>query len=185
VTLRCGGSKPLLIKSPVHTARIPLLLRLFPQARFIYLHRDPYEVFQSATHMADAYYWFSFLQQPRDEQITEWVLWQYQHLFERYIAARPLLRSSHLLEVPFHELDDAPLRVLRRVYDHFGYTPLQTAHIDQVLLRVDLLDSHGRWKRPCLQTAHIDQMLLRVDLVDSHGRWKRPCLQTAHMARGY
>jgi hypothetical protein len=26
-----------------------------------------------------------------------------------------------------------------------------------------------------------DQMILRVDLVDSHGRWKRPCLQTAHM----
>jgi hypothetical protein len=24
-----------------------------------------------------------------------------------------------------------------------------------------------------------DQMILRVDLVDSHGRWKRPCLQTA------
>jgi hypothetical protein len=36
--------KPLLIKSPVHTARIPLLLRLFPKAKFIYMHRNPYEV---------------------------------------------------------------------------------------------------------------------------------------------
>jgi hypothetical protein len=27
-----------------------------------------------------------------------------------------------------------------------------------------------------------DHMILRVDLVDSHGRWKRPCLQTARMA---
>jgi hypothetical protein len=26
-----------------------------------------------------------------------------------------------------------------------------------------------------------DHMVLRVDLVGSHGRWKRPCLQTAHM----
>jgi hypothetical protein len=26
-----------------------------------------------------------------------------------------------------------------------------------------------------------DHMILRVDLVDSHGRWKGPCLQTAHM----
>ena len=25
-------------------------------------------------------------------------------------------------------------------------------------------------------------MILRVDLVGSHGRWKRPCLHTAHMA---
>jgi hypothetical protein len=28
-------------------------------------------------------------------------------------------------------------------------------------------------------------MILRVDLVDSHGRWKRPCLQTAHMIRNF
>jgi hypothetical protein len=26
-----------------------------------------------------------------------------------------------------------------------------------------------------------DHMILRGDLVGSHGRWKRPCLQTAHM----
>jgi hypothetical protein len=26
-----------------------------------------------------------------------------------------------------------------------------------------------------------DHMILRVDLVGEHGRWKRPCLQTAHM----
>lgn len=39
VTLRCGGCKPLVIKSPTHTARVRLLLRLFPRARFVYLHR--------------------------------------------------------------------------------------------------------------------------------------------------
>lgn len=48
---------PLLIKSPVHTARVRLVLGLFPRARFLYIHRDPYEVFQSAVHMADTYYW--------------------------------------------------------------------------------------------------------------------------------
>jgi hypothetical protein len=57
VTLRCGGCKPLLIKSPVHTARVALLLRLFPRARFVYVHRDPLTVFSSAAHMADTYYW--------------------------------------------------------------------------------------------------------------------------------
>lgn len=31
--------KRLLIKSPVHTARVPLLRKLFPKARFIYVHR--------------------------------------------------------------------------------------------------------------------------------------------------
>jgi hypothetical protein len=31
--------KKLLLKSPVHTARVPLLRRLFPRAKFIYIHR--------------------------------------------------------------------------------------------------------------------------------------------------
>jgi hypothetical protein len=31
-----------------------------------------------------------------------------------------------------------------------------------------------------LNSPH-DDMILRVDRVGSHGRWKRPCLQTAHM----
>ena len=36
--------KQLLIKSPVHTARIPLLLKMFPTAKFMFIHRDPIEV---------------------------------------------------------------------------------------------------------------------------------------------
>jgi hypothetical protein len=44
VTYWAGGSKPLLIKSPVHTGRIKLLLRLFPKARFLYIHRNPIKV---------------------------------------------------------------------------------------------------------------------------------------------
>jgi hypothetical protein len=47
--------------------------------------------------------------------------------------------------------------------------------------RVELVGSHGRWKRPCLSNSPHDHMMLRVELVGSHGRWKRPCLQTAHM----
>ena len=42
----------LLIKSPVHTGRVKLLLDLFPNAQFIYIHRNPYQVFKSAVHMA-------------------------------------------------------------------------------------------------------------------------------------
>jgi hypothetical protein len=35
-------------------------------------------------------------------------------------------------------------------------------------------------ERPLPSNSPHDHMILRVDLVGSHGRWKRPCLQTAH-----
>lgn len=37
-------AKPLLVKSPVHTARVRLLLKLFPRARFVFIHRHPLQV---------------------------------------------------------------------------------------------------------------------------------------------
>ena len=47
------AGRRMLLKSPVHTARIKLLLELFPDAQFLYIHRDPFTVFKSAAHMAD------------------------------------------------------------------------------------------------------------------------------------
>lgn len=37
----------LLLKSPCHMGRIRLLLRLYPEAKFIFIHRDPFDVFMS------------------------------------------------------------------------------------------------------------------------------------------
>ena len=40
LTLRAGGERMrLLLKSPAHTARVSLLLQLFPDAQFVYIHR--------------------------------------------------------------------------------------------------------------------------------------------------
>ena len=51
---RAGPHKRLLLKSPVHTARIETLLDIFPHACFICVHRDPYAVFASGKVAARA-----------------------------------------------------------------------------------------------------------------------------------
>jgi len=56
--------RPLVLKSPPHTARIRILLDLFPDARFVFIHRDPYQVFQSCRHYFDTATWFTYLQRP-------------------------------------------------------------------------------------------------------------------------
>ena len=39
--------RPLLLKNPVHSARIPILRAMWPDARFIHIHRNPYVVYPS------------------------------------------------------------------------------------------------------------------------------------------
>ena len=70
LSYRAGGRR-LLLKSPAHTARVALLLKLFPDAQFVYIHRDPEEVYQSACHMADTTYWHMYLATPTDEQVPQ------------------------------------------------------------------------------------------------------------------
>src|SRR5687768_18104609 len=40
-----------ILKSPPHTCRVPTLLRLFPDARFVHIVRDPYAVYPSTLHL--------------------------------------------------------------------------------------------------------------------------------------
>ena len=42
--------RPLVLKSPANTGRIKTLLELFPDARFVHIHRNPYDVFRSVKH---------------------------------------------------------------------------------------------------------------------------------------
>lgn len=114
---RGGAPKPLLLKSPVHTARIATLRRLFPSARFVYAHRHPLDVFASAAHMADAYYNYTYLQPPASaEALQDFILRQGVVLHSEYVRQRAALPAGALSEVSFAELDAAPARALARVY---------------------------------------------------------------------
>ncbi|MGL6096207.1 MAG: sulfotransferase family protein, partial [Fimbriiglobus sp.] len=54
VQFRSPG-KRLVLKSPPHTARVPVLLEMFPDAKFVHIVRDPYVVYPSTVNL-----WTSF-----------------------------------------------------------------------------------------------------------------------------
>ena len=95
LTLKYG--RRLLFKSPPHTARIRLLLELFPDARFVHIHRDPYRVFQSQRHYFDTATWYTYLQRPEVERIDEGILRRYTTLYDAFFADRPMIPDGSLL----------------------------------------------------------------------------------------
>eukprot|EP00043_Microstomoeca_roanoka_P016908 m.175022 g.175022 ORF g.175022 m.175022 type:complete len:401 (+) comp16545_c0_seq2:321-1523(+) len=109
------------LKSPTHTAKIRFFLELFPEAQFIYIHRDPYRVFRSAMHMADKTYWYSYLATPTSEEVTEFVLNQYEELFNAYMEDRHLIPKGNLVEISYAELQQDGVAAMRKIYDALGW----------------------------------------------------------------
>lgn len=110
------GSRPILLKSPPHTARIPLLLELFPDARFIHIHRNPYRVFQSNLHMLTEGLPLAKMQSGDLPEPEEFVIERYNRLHDAYFAGRDLIPEGHLVDIRFETLAADPIRTMEGVY---------------------------------------------------------------------
>ena len=129
VTLASQG-KRLILKNCANTARIRILLRMFPQAKFIHIHRDPYRVFLSTLHLHRTVLPRSQLQRIGPDEVEENVLGFYRRLLGRFLPDRPLLPPGNLVEIRFEDLERSPLEQLRRIYEELrlpGFTAAEPA----------------------------------------------------------
>jgi omega-hydroxy-beta-dihydromenaquinone-9 sulfotransferase len=118
VQYRVGPRKRLLLKSPVHTARIALLLSIFPEAQFVYVHRHPEEVFQSSVRLVDSYFRaYSTLQKFNARDAQDYIFGQGVEIHEAYMKDSETLRPNHFVEIAFADLIKDPVEAMRRVYN--------------------------------------------------------------------
>jgi omega-hydroxy-beta-dihydromenaquinone-9 sulfotransferase len=112
--------KPIVLKSPAHTARIKLILEVFPQARFIHIHRNPYVVFQSTLRLYDTIVWLWRMQKPDMELVPEQVLRQYSHLYDAFFEDVKSIPSGHICDVAFEDFEADPIGELEKIYQKLG-----------------------------------------------------------------
>ncbi|NOY28450.1 MAG: sulfotransferase [Oligoflexia bacterium] len=114
------GGKRVIIKSCTHTARIRLLLEMFPNARFVFIHRHPYEVFLSTLHMRSHTDWENFFHRPEEvweAQRHAQTLALGQRIFERYLADRRLIPEENLVELAYSDLVGHEMAVMEHLWD--------------------------------------------------------------------
>ena len=135
-TTLASGGKQLVMKNPVNTARIPMLLDLFPDAKFIHIVRNPHAVFPSTKNLHARTLSLFQMQSIGPDEIEENVFRVYRDLMQAYLKHRDKVPAGHLAEVRFEDLEQNPLAELRRLYaelDLPGYEDAEaafSAHIE-------------------------------------------------------
>jgi omega-hydroxy-beta-dihydromenaquinone-9 sulfotransferase len=109
--------RPLVLKSPPHTARIRLLLALFPDARFVHIHRDPYVVFRSTKHMIRAVQSLYHLREGPMQDGDDRIISVYTEMYDAYFQERGLIPEGRLYEVAFDDLERDPIGVIGSIYE--------------------------------------------------------------------
>lgn len=117
----------LLLKNPANTARVGLLRQMFPGARFIHIHRNPYKVFASTVHLYLKTQQAWGLGPTNRERIVQHVLHSYRSLMNTYFADCRELHPSELVEIGFRELQENPIGTLEKIYRTIGLQGFESA----------------------------------------------------------
>ncbi len=143
--------KILLSKNPSHTARINVLLELFPDAKFIHICRNPQQVIPSYLTLLKAFY--------KHTPLTSSVLQNeafltYQHTMNTFLKYKDTINSDNFIEIKYEDFEMEPMKQLEKIYTHFNFN-----HFNHIKHKFEeyLLSIQGYEKntRPFSQELHI------------------------------
>jgi len=112
--------KQLLVKNPPDTARISKLLKFYPNAKFIYLQRNPYVLFPSIKNFLSVYIVDWQLSDIEEDELDANVLEIYKQLSESYQRDKDLIPKDRLVELKFEDFEKNPIAELERIYKHLN-----------------------------------------------------------------
>lgn len=107
-------AKPMVLKSPTHGFRFPALAELYPQARFVIIERNPYEVFASNLNLWRTLLSGYSLEDYADEDIEHFVMDAY--VKHETIVAEFSHQLPNVVKVKYEELVEDPLGQTERIY---------------------------------------------------------------------
>jgi omega-hydroxy-beta-dihydromenaquinone-9 sulfotransferase len=112
--------RPLVLKSPPHTGRIALLLEMFPDARFVHIHRHPYAVFRSTKGQARTMQRTLCLQTSNSSNLDARIIRRYRKMYDAFFEERDLIPDGRFHEIRFEDLERNPVAQVRELYESLG-----------------------------------------------------------------
>ncbi|MFK7796571.1 MAG: sulfotransferase [Aureispira sp.] len=112
-----GNGRRLLLKNPNNTARAQELLKLYPKAKFIYIHRNPYSVYLSTKHLHRAVLRGQRLQEISEAEEDDMIMENYRLIMQGYLDTRAAIPKGQLIEIAYNDIGTAKeIDVYKEIY---------------------------------------------------------------------
>lgn len=112
---------PLILKDPCHIWHIPELLKTFPDARILQLHRDPRQMVPSFISLCRALQEGGMKLRPLPE-IGEYCVNMLTTGLDRMLTSREQLPKENFTDMGYFELLANPEAAMEKLYDQLGMT---------------------------------------------------------------
>lgn len=99
---------------------------MFPNAKFIYLMRNPYTVFESTRSFFTNTIQPLKLQDISNEELQENILSVYAKLYHKYEADKKFIPEGNLVEVRFEDYETNAFDMTQEIYQNCRFQALRT-----------------------------------------------------------
>lgn len=111
--------KQLILKSPDNTARIRELWGMYPDARFINIHRDPYKTIRSTINMfATEVETLRLTKTPEnlDEKMEDTIIGIFERMYRELFELEPFFPKNRYADIAYTDFCAAPVDTLCDIY---------------------------------------------------------------------
>ncbi|MFT6209959.1 MAG: hypothetical protein ACJATE_000554 [Bacteroidia bacterium] len=122
-----NDGKQLVVKAPENLARVKEILEVFPDAKFIHIHRNPYRVYFSTERLYGITLPLVAMQYFSQAVIPDFIMKSYRQMFERFFETKKLISKGSLSEIRYDDLIGSELSELERVYEELGLEGFEDA----------------------------------------------------------
>ncbi len=167
ISLWNTGGTQFLSKNPPHTGRVKELVKMFPNAKFIYLMRNPYTVFESTRSFFTNTIQPLKLEHFSDEEIERNILTVYKKLHDQYQEDKQYIPEGNLIEVKFEDFEKDALGMTEKIY-----STLQIPGWDDAKAAIaQYVESKKKYKKNKYQYAERTRQLVEENWGDVLKLW--------------
>ena len=108
-------------KNPCNLCRIELLLSMYPDAKFIFIYRNPYKVAESLYRFILAIFPGTQLQRIPADYTREKIVKMYAEIMNQYFIAKISIPESQLIEIKMEDFVKDKIGYLEKIYQKFNF----------------------------------------------------------------